>query len=117
MSHRGRKWVVGTALIVAVVGGAGIGVAVAAGGKGSDPNSERDEEAAYTRDHLGSVHVTEQQAAAAALSRHPGHVTDTHLERVGTGLRWEVKPYDGQQVWEVQIDGSTGQVVSDQADE
>jgi len=117
MGRSGRKWMVGPAVVITVVAGIGIGVAVAAGGGHTDPTPEQNQEAAFTRDHLASARVTKEQAVAAALARHPGRASDVHLEDEGSGVRWEVKPDDGRQVWEVQVDASTGAVVSDQPDE
>jgi uncharacterized membrane protein YkoI len=117
MGRSGRKWTAGIVVGVVTVTGIGVGVAVAAGGSSADPTPERNEEAAFTRDHLASARVTEEQAIAAALARHPGRATDVHLEDEGSGLRWEVKPDDGRHLWEVQVDASTGAVVSDQPDE
>lgn len=113
---RRAKWIVGGACTAGLVG-VGATVALATGGVQPDPEPERAEEAAYTQQYRAEAAVSEQQAVAAALARHPGTVVDVHLEDEGHGLVWEVKPDDGQQVWEVQVDTRTGAVVSDQPDE
>jgi uncharacterized membrane protein YkoI len=113
-----RKWIIGSACAVVGVTGVGIGVAAATGhGPTVDPQPERDAEAAYTNAHRGQAAVSDQEAVAAALARHHGNVLEVHLENEGDGLRWEVKPDDGQQVWEVQVDADTGAVVGDQPDD
>jgi uncharacterized membrane protein YkoI len=114
---RNRKWIIGGACAALGVVGIGAGVAYATDRAQPDPEHERDAEAAYTEAHRGETKVSEQQAIEAALARHPGTIVEVHLENEGQGLRWEVKPDDGQQVWEVQVDSSTGEVVSDQHDE
>ncbi|MDQ1634799.1 MAG: Peptidase propeptide and domain [Frankiaceae bacterium] len=104
----------------AIVAGAAIVVAATAGftyAAASDSSSEQSSEAAYTAAHRGEAAVPESAAVEAALSRHAGTPTDVHLQNEGDGLRWEVKPQSGTQVWEVQVDGQSGQVVSDQPDE
>ena len=116
MTHN-RKWIVGAVCAAAGVLGVGAGVAFATGRGHPDPELEREAEAAYTQAHRGEVAVTEQQAIDAALARHPGTIVEAHLENEGHGLRWEVKPDDGQQVWEVQVHTQTGAIVSDQPDE
>jgi uncharacterized membrane protein YkoI len=105
-----RGLFVGVAVLTAAAT-AGFTYVTASGG------SEQSSEAAYTAAHRAEVPVTESAAVQAALVRHPGTATDVHLENEGHGLRWEVKPQAGGQVWEVQVDGHTGQVVSDQPDE
>ncbi len=115
---RNKKWILGGACAAIGVAGIGAGVAYATDrAQPQDPESERNAEAAYTQAHRGEAKVSEQQAVAAALARHPGGVVEVHLENEDGGLRWEVKPDDGQQVWEVQVDSTTGDVVSDQPDE
>jgi uncharacterized membrane protein YkoI len=115
---RNKKWIIGGACAAIGVVGIGAGVAVATDrAQPQDPESERNAEAAYTQAHSGEAKVSEQQAVDTALARHPGRVVDVHLENEGRRLRWEVKPDDGQQVWEVQVDSMTGDIVSDQPDE
>src|SRR4051794_1978154 len=95
-------------LTIAAVGllaiGIGGGVATAATRTTTDPAAERDSEARYTDQHRSEAAVSQAEAERAALARHAGTVIDSHLENEGPGLRWEVKPDDGSQVWEVQID-------------
>src|SRR3954463_1551042 len=78
---------------------------------------EQSSEAAFTSAHRAEASVPESAAIQTALARHPGTAADVHLENEGHGLRWEVKPQSGGQVWEVQVEAHTGQVVSDQPDE
>jgi len=115
--QRRSKWIAG-GVVAATLFGAGAGVALAANGGGrADPEPESQAEAAFTGQHTATAAVTEQQARDAALGRHAGTVVEAHLEDEGDGLRWEVKPNDGTQVWEVQIDAATGAVVSDHPDD
>ena len=85
-----RKAVIVAGLVLAVSAG-GAGAAFAAGAAAEDPASEQADEAQYTQQHLGEAKISEQQAVAAALTRHPGQATDVHLQDEGDGLRWEVK--------------------------
>ena len=106
--------------LVAIAAGL-LGVGVAAGIAGAatrtDPEPERAAERRYTEAHRADAAVSQAQAERAAGARHAGTIVDTHLENEGGGLRWEVKPDDGRQVWEVQVDARTGRVVSDQHDD
>ena len=103
----------GAGLLVAGIATAGIAVA----STGGDPASERQREARYTDQHRADAAVSQAEAERTALAAHAGTVGDVHLENEGGGLRWEVKPDDGRQVWEVQVDAASGKVVSDQPDE
>jgi uncharacterized membrane protein YkoI len=91
------------------------GVATAA--SRHDPAGERQSEASYTDAHRSDATVSQPAAEKEALALHRRTATDTHLENEGHGLRWEVKPDDGHQVWEVQVDAHTGKVVSDHLDD
>lgn len=105
----------GSVLLLSVAGG---GIALASGGSGAaTPADEQQQEAAYTAAHRADATVSEDDAIATALAAHPGTATDVHLETEENGLVWEVKPDDGTQLWEVQVDASTGEVVSDQLDD
>ena len=108
-------------IVLAAVGvlaaGIGGGVAYAATSGKTDPAAEREAEARYTEAHRAEAAVSQADAEKAAVALHPGTIIDTHLEKEGHGLRWEVKPDDGTQVWEVQVDAATGAVVSDQLDD
>jgi len=106
--------IAGVGLLAAGIGG---GVAVGSARTHSDPARERNAEARYTAAHRSEATVSQAGAEQAALARHEGKISDTHLENEGHGLRWEVKSDDGSQVWEVQVDAHRGQVVSDQPDE
>jgi uncharacterized membrane protein YkoI len=99
------------AAVLAAAGTAGFTYVTASGG------SEQSNEAAYTAAHRAEASVPEEAAVRSALDRHAGTATDVHLENEGHGLRWEVKPRSGTQVWEVQVDARSGQVVSDHPDE
>jgi uncharacterized membrane protein YkoI len=110
-----RKAIVITAASVALVGAGWAGVAAAGGG--SDPAAERQAEAAYTEAHRTQVPVSQSDAESAALAVHPGAIVDVHLQDEGQGLRWEVKADDGTRVWEVQVDATSGRVVSNQPDD
>src|SRR4051794_18398895 len=102
-------------LLIAAVGvvvvGIGAGAAGAAVRVATDSASERQSEARFTDGHRADAVVSQADAERAASARHSGTITDTHLEDEGDGLRWEVKPDDGTQVWEVQIDARSGVVV------
>lgn len=111
-----RKRIAIAAAVVAIGVAAG-GAAVATNRTQTDPEHERNAEARYTEAHRGDAAVTQADAERAAAARHPGTVTDTHLESESGSLRWEVKPDDGTTVWEVQVDAQTGRVVSDHPDE
>ncbi len=106
---------IGLGIAGLVFAGSAVGAVAMAGGtfKSDDPK-ETKEEAVYTRAHRDEVSVSKKQAEAAALKAHPGKAFDTHLQDEGQGLVWEVKVDDGSNVWEVQIDGNTGAIVSDQ---
>src|SRR5436190_19172174 len=112
---RKRAIVIGTAVVVGSL--AAGGVALAGWRVVRDSSSERDSEAKYTEAHRADVRVSQADAERAATAARPGQVSNTHLESEGQGLRWEVKTDDGHQVWEVQVDANSGQVVSDQPDE
>src|SRR4051794_31146410 len=99
------------AAVLAAAATAGFTYVSASGG------SEQSSEAAYTSAHRAEASVPESAAVQTALARHPGSATDVHLENEGHGLRWEVKPQSGAQLWEVQVDAHTAQVVGDQPDE
>src|SRR4051812_17344039 len=104
-----RAVVIGTAVVVgSLVAGGG---AVAGSLVVQDSSSERNSEATYTEAHRGDARVSQSDAEQAAAQARPGRVFDTHLESEGRGLRWEVKTDDGRQVWEVQVDANSGQVV------
>jgi len=111
-----KKIVAVGVLVVAASTIAG-GVAVAASRKGADPEREQRKEREYTQAHLADAAVTQAQAEQAAAATHIGTLSDTHLESEGHGLRWEVKVDDGRQLWEVQVDATTGTVVSDKPDD
>ncbi len=51
------------------------------------------------------------------LEARAGTVTDASTWRTKRRLRWEVKPDDGAQVHEVQIDAFTGRIISDHLDD
>ena len=93
------------------------GVATAAVAGTTDPPAETRSEARYTAAHRAEAAVSQADAERAAQRARPGRVFDTHLEREGHGLRWEVKTDDGTTVWEVQVDAASGRVVSDHPDE
>jgi uncharacterized membrane protein YkoI len=100
---------------VAVVAASSAGFTYAAASDNDGP--ERASEATFTDAHRSAAAVSETSAVTTALARHPGTATDVHLEDEGGGLRWEVKPVADGQVWEVQVDAQSGQIVSDQPDE
>lgn len=94
-----------------------VGVALAAAGASPNTAQEDRQQTAFTEQHRSEATVSEQQAVRTALEQHPGTATDTHLEAEDGPLVWEVKPDSGGTLWEVQVDASTGRVVSDQIDE
>ena len=113
---RTRHYLIAGCVVAAATVG---GITVAASSSSSpDSAAEQREEADFTRAHLGDAEVSRNAAEEAALGRHRGSVSDTHLQdEEGQGLRWEVKVDDGDTVWEVQVDAHSGRVVSDQPDE
>jgi uncharacterized membrane protein YkoI len=112
MRHSVKRGLVLGAAAVVAAGTAGFTYRAASGSA-----SEQSSEAAYTAAHRAEASVPESAAIQTALARHPGTATDVHLENEGGGLRWEVKPQSGGQLWEVQVDARSGQIVSDQPDE
>ena len=109
------KAVIGGA--AALVVAAGIGTAAFAAGHVADPPAERRNEQAYTAAHRGDAALSQARAERLARDVRPGTVVDSHLETEGQGLRWEVKTDDGTNVWEVQLDPSTGSIVSNHGDD
>ena len=105
-----EKALVGGLAALAVA--AGVGGAAMAAGNAPDPPAERRSEAAYTDAHRAEAAVSQATAEQAARAVRPGAVVESHLESEGHGLRWEVKVDDGTKVWEVQLDPSSGAVVS-----
>lgn len=108
-----KRVVAGVVVLAGGLATAGIAAATAT----TDPAPERNAEASFTAAHRGDAAVRQADAERAATERHAGTIVDTHLEDEGHGLRWEVKPNDGSKVWEVQIDATSGKVVSDHGDE
>ncbi len=104
---------IGLAVGAAVLAASAAGAVAIAGGT-EDTAAELQEEAAYTDAHRSEASVSRSEAEAAALEAHSGTAFDTHLQDEGLGLVWEVKVDDGTNVWEVQIDADSGEVVSDQ---
>ena len=100
---------------VAIV--AGFGSAAVAAGYVADPPAEQRSESTYTDAHRADAAVTQVGAERIARDARPGTVVDSHLQTEGDGLRWEVKTDDGTNVWEIQIDPTTGAVVSNHPDE
>jgi uncharacterized membrane protein YkoI len=96
-----------------------VGLALGTGGiaAGVAATDDNEGEAAFTAAHRDEARVTQAQAEAVAHREKPGRLFDTHLEDEGHGLRWEVKSDDGQQVWELQVDATTGAIASVQHDE
>jgi uncharacterized membrane protein YkoI len=114
-----KPMVIAAATLVAAGIGSGVAAANSRNNRNSsdDPPGERRSEARYTDAHRGGAAVSQSDAERTALARHRGRIVDTHLENERHRLVWEVKPDDGTQVWEVQVDAKTGAVVSDQHDE
>jgi len=102
--------------LIAVGVTAGTLVLMAGAGAIAGTHGDQRSEKAYTDSHRSKVAVTEQQAIAAAKARHAGTVIDSHLQNE-KGVRWEVRIDDGSRVHEVQVDPTTGAVVSDQLDD
>ena len=112
---RKKKFLIGAAAGLMLVGG--VGSAVGAAARDSDPASETRSETTFTEAHRGDVAISAAEAERRAQQAHPGQAFDTHLEDEGHGLVWEVKTDDGTQVWEVHIDPQTGAIVTDNGDE
>lgn len=109
-----RRTIVATMGAVAIV--AGIGATVAAATNTTAQGEQRSEES-FTEAHRAEARVSQSDAERSALVARPGTIVESHLETEGHGLRWEVKTKDGAQVWEVQLDPTTGAVVSNQVGE
>lgn len=114
--RRSTKSFVGTVAALAISAGVGT-AAVAASGQNHDPQSEQRTERQYTDAHAGEAGLSRAQAEHLGTAARPGSVVESHLETESHGLRWEVKTDDGSHVWEVQLDPSTGRVVSNQPEE
>lgn len=113
MPHTKKYVVVAVAVAATALG---TGTALAAGGHNSDPVSERRAEQRYTDAHRSEARVTQAEAARSGQVVRPGSVVESHLETEGTGLRWEIKTDDATHIWEVQLDPSTGAVVSNHSE-
>jgi uncharacterized membrane protein YkoI len=107
------KYAVGVAAAAVLAASAG----TAAFAAPQDPSSERTTERQFTDAHRTEAQVSQATAEATARELHPGTVTDTHLEDEGHGLRWEVKTDDGTHLWEIQVNPTSGAVVSDRAED
>jgi uncharacterized membrane protein YkoI len=115
-NRRRRRVVAGSALTVGLALGGGALYAVNAGASPAE-TADNQGEAAYTQAHRADARTTQAEAEAAAQQAKPGRLFDSHLQNEGEGLRWEVKSDDGTTVWEIQVDASSGRVVSVQHDE
>jgi uncharacterized membrane protein YkoI len=113
--RRGTKTTVGVAAAIVLAAGAGT-AAFASTNPKPDPTSERAAERRFTDAHRDDVPVSQASAEQIARRLHPGTVVDTHLEDEGHGLRWEVKTDDGTQLWEIQLDPTSGVVASDRVE-
>lgn len=111
--HR-RTLAVSATVIALGVSGAAAAVAAT---RNTDPVDEQRAEVAYTDSRRADASVTQAEAEAIASDAHAGDIVESHLEDEGNGLVWEVKPDDGTTIWEVQVDASTGAIVSDQQDD
>jgi uncharacterized membrane protein YkoI len=111
-----RALVIGAALIAGSLAAGGTALAVSKGG--DEEPGERQSEQQFTDAHRREAKVSQQEAERIAKEARPGQVVDSHLQdEEGQGLRWEVKTDDGSQIWEVQVDPNSGNVVSNQPDE
>lgn len=111
--RRVTKTAVGVAAAVVLAASAG----TAAFAAERDPSAERAAERQFTDAHRGAVQVSQSAADQTARQIHAGTVVDSHLEDEGHGLRWEVKTDDGTRLWEIQLNPTSGAVVSDRAED
>lgn len=113
--RRNTKSLVGTVAALAITAGVAT-VAVAAGGQNHDPRSEQRAEREYTDHHRTEAGIDQATAARLGRAARSGSLVESHLETEGQGLRWEVKTDDGSHVWEIQLDPSTGAVLSNRTE-
>jgi uncharacterized membrane protein YkoI len=106
----------GAALTLATITSLTTAAAVSASTSTPAP-TESDAEAAFTEAHRPDAKFGQTEAEKTATGVHRGETSDVHLEIEDKGLVWEVKVGDGSNVWEVQVNATTGKVVSDQTEE
>lgn len=109
-----EKWLVGF-LAMALVAGAGMGLASAAG-KGDAPK-KADKETAEQTQLAEKAEITAKQAEEAALAEVPGTVTGTELEDENGTVVYGVEISAEKGNFDVKVDAKTGKVLKAESDD